>query len=103
MSSNNAGGGEGSGGGGGRDGQQREVRDMQSLLRLCVQASGDTGQASSGNTTGGGGQLQLGADEERKAWLDQALKSMSVDVVKIMMEHIQFIKDQLQTLNKDTR
>jgi hypothetical protein len=91
--------GSASSGGGGGDGGERDasrpVRDMQSLLHLCIRNT----EADDGGTNVRNYQM----DEERKAWLEEAMKSMSVDVIKEMLENIESIKEQLHTLNSSSR
>ncbi|XP_069683764.1 hsp70-binding protein 1 [Periplaneta americana] len=68
--------------------QPRQPHNLQDLLRFSVEAS-TTGQNASNQST----QFIPGPmDEERKTFLENTLKSMTVDVIEMLIEAINVLK-----------
>jgi hypothetical protein len=80
----------------GGDEQSRQVRTMQDLLRFCIQGTAGEDAPSGGGSSPAPHPL----DPERKAWLEDAIKALSVDVVKEMLEAIANIKRKLENLSR---
>ncbi|OXA63653.1 hsp70-binding protein 1 [Folsomia candida] len=67
----------------------RRVRTMQDLLRFCTQG-----------TVSEDAPAPSPLDPERAAWLQNALKAFSVDIVQEMLQAISNIKKELQVLSQ---
>lgn len=65
--------------------QPRAPRDMQGLLKFCIEATKSEDAPDDPNAT-----LE-GMDPTRRQWLEQALSSMSVDVIKELAEAIKIL------------
>jgi len=65
--------------------QPRAPRDMQGLLKFCIEATKSEDAPNDPNST-----LE-GMDPTRRQWLEQALSSMSVDVIKELAEGIKIL------------
>ena len=65
--------------------QPRAPRDMQGLLKFCIEATKGEDAPEDPNAT-----LES-MDPTRRQWLEQALSSMSVDVIKELAEGIKIL------------
>jgi len=65
--------------------QPRAPRDLQGLLKFCIEATKDEDAPNDPNAT-----LEA-MDPTRRQWLEQALSSMSVDVIKELTEGIKIL------------
>merc|ERR1712018_440407 len=65
--------------------QPRAPRDLQGLLKFCIEATKSEDAPSDPNAT-----LES-MDPTRRQWLEQALSSMSVDVIKELAEAIKIL------------
>ncbi len=72
----------------------RNPRDLQGLLKFCMEAT------KSEDAPSGGGDLQA-MDPERRAWLEQALKDMTVDVFQELAKCIAALTDESVVADKD--
>ncbi|XP_046383047.1 hsp70-binding protein 1-like [Ischnura elegans] len=63
--------------------QPRQPSNLQDLLRFSMEA----------RTQGQSGSQVLPMDEERKKWLDNALKYMTTDVIQILLQAIDLLKN----------
>jgi hypothetical protein len=66
--------------------QPRPPRDMDGLIKFCLEAS------RSEDAPAGGASTMEDMDPERRVWLQQALASMSVDVIKELAEAIKILE-----------
>ena len=65
--------------------QPRNPKDLQGLLKFCIEAT------RSEDAPNNPDQADAEMDPERRAWLEQALSSMSVDVIKELTEGIRIL------------
>merc|ERR1711963_542697 len=63
--------------------QPRQPRDLQGLLKFCMEA---TASEDAPAVVGDPAARLAAMDPERKAWLEEALDNMSVDVVEVVVE-----------------
>lgn len=73
----------------------RRIRDMLGLVKFCLESTSKedaTGQASSN--------LEA-MDADRRAWLQQAIESMTIDTTKQLLENLATVKETINQMLKD--
>lgn len=77
----------------GGEGEQneRKIRDMMGLVKFCLEA---TAKEDAQGTTPSIGPM----DPERRAWLEQAIRSMTVDTTKMLLDNLSFVKETIEKM-----
>lgn len=74
---------------------ERRIRDMLGLVKFCLESTASedaSGQISS--------DVQA-MDPERRAWLQQAIESMTVDTTKQLLENLAIVKETIVQMLRD--
>lgn len=74
---------------------ERRIRDMLGLIKFCLETTAKEDAS---------GALQSNIepmDPDRRAWLEQALKSMTVDTTRQLLENLALVKETVSQLQKD--
>lgn len=74
---------------------ERRIRDMLGLVKFCLESTSQedaSGQTSVSVET---------TDPERRAWLQQAIQSMTIDTTKQLLENLSTVKETIVQMMRD--
>lgn len=77
------------------DGKERKIRDMLGLVKFCLE------QTAKEDATGNAPSNFEPMDEDRRAWLQNAISSMTVDTTKQLLENLSLVKETIAQMEKD--
>lgn len=79
---------------GDNEGKERRIRDMLGLVKFCLEATKkEDAPDSSGSFEA--------MDPDRRAWLQRAFESMTVDTTKQLLENLAIVKETIAQMEKD--
>lgn len=80
---------------GDNEGKERKIKDLLGLVKFCLETTKN--EDASGNASDAIGPM----DPDRRAWLQQAINSMTVDTTRQLLENLALVKETIAELEKD--
>lgn len=77
------------------DGGERRIRDLLGLVKFCLETT--SREDASGQTSSNFEVM----DPDRRAWLQQAIESMTVDTTRQLLENLATVKETIAYMEKD--
>jgi len=77
------------------EGRERKIRDMLGLVKFCLESTAK--EDASGNSSSNIEPM----DPDRRAWLQEAINSMSIDTTRQLLENLSLVKETVSQLEKD--
>lgn len=80
---------------GDNESRERKIRNMLGLVKFCLETTSkeDASGTSSANVEA--------MDPDRRAWLQQAISSMTIDTTRQLLENLALVKDTIAQMQKD--
>lgn len=77
------------------EGNERRIRDMLGLVKFCLETTSNEDHTSESPVN------PEAMDPDRRAWLQQAISSMTVDTTQQLLENLALVKETITQMEKD--